>query len=278
MAVITFATLNINGLMTQTKVTMLNNFLRTHDTDIPFVQEVTSTEVLNIFGYTTHLNVGTLMRATAIIVKDDINLENVRVLPNGRAMAAVYRDILLINIYAPSGMTMRTEMEYFYNTKLSPLFRTDCENIICGGDFNCVIQLADVTGQYIYIQALIELVKGFKMRDTWNQDPTRSTYTFYHPNGASRLDRIYLTPGLWQSKTGINVLPAAFTDHCAVALILNMATSHNSPGTRIWKLNPNTVKDPIMKQKIKHEWEKWEKLNRYYSDAFNGGKNVSRRR
>jgi exonuclease III len=43
MNVITLATLNINGITAQTRVGMLADFIRRHDFDILFVQEVTST-------------------------------------------------------------------------------------------------------------------------------------------------------------------------------------------------------------------------------------------
>jgi exonuclease III len=52
MAVLTVATLNINGLLAPTRVGMLNDFLRCHNIDILMAQEVTSTELLTLPGYT----------------------------------------------------------------------------------------------------------------------------------------------------------------------------------------------------------------------------------
>jgi exonuclease III len=92
-------------------------------------------EVLNIFGYTAHLNVGTNMRGTALIFKDGITLVNVKTLPNGRVITAVYENVLLVNLYAPSGTALRKEREDFNNMELTPLLRLDCEHRICGGDF-----------------------------------------------------------------------------------------------------------------------------------------------
>ena len=92
---------------------MLENFLRVHDIDILFAQEVTSPETTNIGGYETHHNIGSSMRGTAIVAKDVITLTNVTKLPSGRATAAEYRGTLLINIYAPSGTAKRHEREYF---------------------------------------------------------------------------------------------------------------------------------------------------------------------
>ena len=55
MSTVKIATLNINGITAQTRVGMLADFIGQHDFDIIFTQEVTSTEVLNVRGYNTHL-------------------------------------------------------------------------------------------------------------------------------------------------------------------------------------------------------------------------------
>ena len=38
------------------------------------------------------------------------------------------------------------------------------------------------------------------------------------PHGATRLDRFYITSEMRRRKMGIKIIPAAFTDHYAVAL------------------------------------------------------------
>jgi exonuclease III len=161
-----------------------------HEFDILFIQEITSTEVLNIYGYMTHLNVGTNMRGTAFMAKEGLTLHNVTALPTGRAMSAVFENVLLVNIYALSGTALRQEREDFYNRELVPLLRSDCEHMICG-DFNCVLRPEDVTGQFSASHALQALVASFQLRDTWDQDPQRPTFIHYHPTEASRLDRFY---------------------------------------------------------------------------------------
>jgi exonuclease III len=113
MTVTTNATLNINGLIAPTRVGMLTDFLRRHEINILFVQEVTSTEVLHIRGYETHQNVGASIRGTAFLAKNGLHLDDIVALPSGRAIAAIYQRILLINIHAPFGTAMRTERETF---------------------------------------------------------------------------------------------------------------------------------------------------------------------
>jgi len=58
MSTIKIATLNINVITARTRVGMLADFIRQHDFDIIFTQEVTSTEVMNVRGYNAHLNIG----------------------------------------------------------------------------------------------------------------------------------------------------------------------------------------------------------------------------
>jgi hypothetical protein len=152
------------------------------------------TEVLHIKGYTTYHNIGASMRGTALLTKEGIQLDNIAVTPTGRAMTATFQDVLLVNVYAPSGTAMRAAREQFYNSELSPLLRTDHKQIICGGDFNYMLHPSDVLGHFTRSYALAELVKGFNLRDTWTQDPARPTFTFHHAYGASRIDRFYLTP------------------------------------------------------------------------------------
>jgi len=55
------------------------------------------------------------MRGRAIEARSEIQLTNITTLPSGRAIAAEYRGIRLINVYTPSGTTRRNERERFYN-------------------------------------------------------------------------------------------------------------------------------------------------------------------
>ena len=111
---------------------MLHDFVRKHDFDTLLAQELTSTEVLNIYGYETY-NIGASIRGTAILAKRELHLTNITTLPSGRAIAAVYKGIQLINIYAPSGTTKRTDREQFFNEELPYLLQADHTRLIIGG-------------------------------------------------------------------------------------------------------------------------------------------------
>jgi exonuclease III len=90
---------------------MLHDFTRAHEIDIVYLQEVRLPNLGEILGHTTYFNVGTEMRGTAFVFREEIQLTNITKLPSGRGMAAIFRGILLINIYDPSGVTKRQERE-----------------------------------------------------------------------------------------------------------------------------------------------------------------------
>jgi len=104
---------------------MLSNFIFKQDIDILLVQEVTHLGIGNIYGYTTHYNIGTSQRGTAIIARDNIELRNITKIPTGRAIAAEHKGTWIINIYAPSGAAKRGELDKFFNTGLIYLLRTE---------------------------------------------------------------------------------------------------------------------------------------------------------
>jgi len=103
MVTIKVATLNINGLVSRTKLVMFDEFVRRQEIDILILQEVTHPTFDTPRGYKSYFNVGTAGRGIALITRDEFTITNVKQLPTGRGIAAAYKDIRMINIYAPSG-------------------------------------------------------------------------------------------------------------------------------------------------------------------------------
>lgn len=133
MEVSKIATLNINGLTSRTRVGTLEGLIRQQDIDILFLQEVTNPDLDAMRGYTTHYNGGTSMRGTAIVMRDEITLDYITKITSDQAMAAEFRGIWLIHIYAPSGAQSRHERERFYNSEMACLLRTAQTKIILWG-------------------------------------------------------------------------------------------------------------------------------------------------
>jgi exonuclease III len=216
----TIATININGLKSPARIAMLGAFLRTHEVDIALIQEATSPIDLSTFHYTTHLNIGSEGRGTALITRTGFDLRNVTMVPSRRIITAEYANLKMVNVYAPSGTARRTEREAFFNADLPFALGHFRQDLLVGGDFNCVVTTNDVTGGANHSRALAAVIQGYSLRDVWQNDSRRKIYTHYTGHGASRLDRIYVTNNLWGAKQHVETLPAAFTDHFAVVVRL----------------------------------------------------------
>ena len=148
------AKLNINGLAARTKVEMLEDFLRRQEIAILFLQEVAHSSIDTLRSYKTYTNVGTTDRGTAMVTRNEITITNITRLPSGLGIAAKYRGIWLIKVYAPSGTAKRQKRERFYNNELPYLLKAFPANTIVGGDFNCVLNQTDSTGHFDYSKAL----------------------------------------------------------------------------------------------------------------------------
>jgi len=86
------------------------------------------------------------------------------------------------------------------------------------GDFDCVLERKDATGNFNYNRTLDGLVRGNALQDAWQGGADRPGYTHYSVGSAARLDRIYISSDLLRRKQEMETLAAAFTDHMAVCL------------------------------------------------------------
>ena len=165
------------------------------------MQEVTHPSLDNLNGYKVYYNVGTSQRDPAIVAKDNIELSNITKMPSGRAIAAEFKGICLVNIRAPSGAAKRNEQEQFFNTDLTYLLRAAPENRILGGDFNWVLDKSDTRGHFNYSRSLAQLIQGLTLRDAWETNPAIHAYTHYSNTGATQIDRLYISHTLYAKKT-----------------------------------------------------------------------------
>jgi exonuclease III len=222
---------------------MLTEYIRRHDLDIIFLQEIAHPELLQMSCYDVQYNIGSDIRGTAIVARNDIILHNINKSPSGRVIAAEYKGLHIVNIYAPSGKAKRTEREHFYNAKVPQLLQTGHGEIIIRGDFNCVLDPADSSGHFHTSMALTEITRGLQLKDTWKQDQNRPVYTHYCNTGASRIDRMYVSRDIAPGITGTDFLPAAFTDHDAVVVHLALGDMGMRKRLPRWKLDPTFLRD-----------------------------------
>ena len=158
------------------------------------------------------------------MAKHDFPLTNVTSLTMGRAIAADHNGIRLFNVYAPAGTARRAYRERYYTSEMSALFYAASQSVLIGGDFNCVLHPNDTTDPFTTSRAFSEVDQGLALSDAWSQDPQCPANTHYSPNGAKRIEHFYITQDLLLRKTGIEILPAAFTNHNAVVLRISIPT------------------------------------------------------
>ena len=110
------ATVNVNGLATQPRITMLEDSLKKQEIDSILLQEITKPVFDDIRGFVAHTNIGT----TEILSRDQIQLTNIVCLPTVRGMAARFQNVTLVNtcINAPSGGERRRETEEFFASEV----------------------------------------------------------------------------------------------------------------------------------------------------------------
>ena len=130
-------------------------------------------------------------------------------------MAGRYHDMYIINLYAPSGTSKKKERVEFYISDLPYLLQHTSHDYIIRGDFNCVLRQTDCIGTPTS-KPLEQLIKGCRLIDAWDSNKNQTGYTHYTSNGASRIDRIYMTNTVHKRKIATTTIVAAFTDHNAV--------------------------------------------------------------
>jgi exonuclease III len=92
------ATLNINALASQVKMTMLEDFVHQHEIDFLFLQEVTQPKFDALRGYTAYTNIGTNRRGTAILAREHLPLTRTVSRPSERGIAASFQGQYLCSL------------------------------------------------------------------------------------------------------------------------------------------------------------------------------------
>ena len=111
---------------------MLEDFVRQHEIDFLFLQDVTQPKFDNLRGYTAYTNIDMNRRGTAILAREHLPLTQIVSLPFGRGIAASFQGVRLVNIYAPLGAEKRQKREDFFNLVLPYLLIDTPTTLIMG--------------------------------------------------------------------------------------------------------------------------------------------------
>ena len=200
--------LNARGLRDKKKRENLFFWLKEKKAGIIFLQETYWTnELLSTvekeWGTKILLCQGTQhSKGTAILFSKKINFDllNVHKTEDGRMILANVKlddkNMTLINIYAPNSQNDR---KTFFNKilKWSLLYALNKDEIIMGGDFNCVeSQKLDrnENSQYstdVNVKSYLNLKEKLQLSDIWRvMQPNKTQYTYLEK---SRLDKFLIT-------------------------------------------------------------------------------------
>ena len=256
------ATININTITNITKIEALRTFTRTINLDILCMQEVEN-EQLTLPGYNVICNVDHARRGTAIALKEHIRFSHVEKSLDGRLIALQINDTTLCNIYAPSGTAQRADRERFFNNTLAYYLRRHTSHTMLIGDFNCVLRQCDATGHNLS-PALQTAVRQLNLLDVWEQlQPQAQGFTYVTHNSASRLDRIYVTPGLRNQLRNSDTHVCSFTNHKAVTARICLPHLGREIGRGYWSLRPHLL-TPDNIAEFQYRWQFWTRQRRNF--------------
>ena len=146
---IRFLTLNIGG---RRDLAGLTSIISEYKLDIVFLQEVmlTNEELTNEVsksGFMCNVNNAdeSSKPGTAIIWRSSLHVTDCFNIIAGRAQLAVFKDVILLNIYGPSGSNQKHERNQFFARDIFRIFNMYPSALwIFGGDFNAILNPLDV--------------------------------------------------------------------------------------------------------------------------------------
>ena len=94
----------------------------------------------------SYINIGTEGRGTAIITKEDIELREIQRLPSGRGIAGRWNNLLIVNVYAPSGTGKKRERDEFYVSEVPQLLQRAAHDYVIGGTLTVLLSLRIAQG------------------------------------------------------------------------------------------------------------------------------------
>ena len=158
------------------------------------------------------------------------------------------------------GLLLRILSQILRNSKKNTLKEFDCESIIIGGDFNCILN-PDVDKQAGRLDSkpnsrarLLSYIESYDLSDIWrNLNPNTRRYTWHSANGKiqCRLDYFLISQSLNGFANNAEIAPGFKTDHSLVQLSL---IKGNQPrGKGFWKFNSSLLSDLDYVNAIKSE-------------------------
>ena len=170
--------------------------------------------------------------------------------------------INLVNVYAPASAT-HIERDAFFQNFLMYYSRSDTNNVILGGDWNCIINSRDCSSDNIHLsKALLNIVRSIRCKDAWNCKNRNVEYTYVRQNYGSRIDRIYVKD-IANYIASTRVVHVNFSDHSGIEMSFNLPEIPKV-GRYYWKMNVALLDKDNIKEDFQIEWDGIKNnINRY---------------
>ena len=260
----------------------LSSIASVNKVDLILLQEVRICKdqlngMLGGFGYQAEVNLDTeapFKPGTAIVWRKSLPVQQVVTLVSCRCQVAVLTNIVIVNIYAPSGSNKRQErFTFFSHDVFNALSLFPRHSHVLGGDFNAILSPLDVEDgkgfNHKFCKALKDLTVGCQLIDVFRlKCPKKREYTFFRPGTApSRLDKFYVSRQLLNN---INIRHiASLSDHSAVFLNIKIFIKcvPQLGRTTYWKMNSSILEEDDFLSSFKLLWRKIIGSELSFSDA-----------
>lgn len=264
-------TINVNGLRSDpVKRTATFKWLKENKYNVALLQETHSIDDFQTkiwdkqWGGETFWSHGTNQaRGVGILVEKNIEVikNSFKTDDNGQ-LARIRikweeKTYSILNVYAPN----KNRHQFFDKLKNDWITATD--NIIMGGDFNCVenpgLDRNNINQRVMQTQVeegvacLQETTNNYMLQDLWRRlNPTKTQCTWTNTTGSwSRLDRFYINV-IDHLPVKSEIVPFIHSDHNAVSLTIE--NTQIKIGRGAWKLNASILKsqeyNDIVKQTV----------------------------
>ena len=276
-------TLNCNGIADKLKKRDIFDRIRNTNCNIYFLQETHLKEddedlIRASWGYDVVVagnssNSG----GTAVLFKNNFEFQITRTLkdPHGQfiliSIQCMNKKFLLINIYGPSA----GDNDIFFQNISDLLDDVDDENIIIGGDFNCVLNLildrkncTSVNNRPKTREKIFDLMTKYSLSDVFREiypDKLAFSWKRFNTNKQARLDYFLISDTLVSEVKDVKIDSKYKSDHAPVILSINVDTFKRDKS--FWKFNNSLLHDKEYLELVKKTIKKTKK--EYCSLVYN---------
>ena len=257
--------MNARGLKDKAKRTQVFSWLHNKNANVYFLQETHSSLQLedewteNWGNDAIYFSHGTSnSKGVCILFKDasQVTINKQYHDDKGRLLILdiliANQKITLVNVYGPN-----VDDSAFFSYVMEQISHFDCESIIWGGDFNCVLDIymdkkgGRSTTHRNSVATINEIMDEFNLIDVWRfKNPKLCKYTWHSRNIFCRLDFFLITNNLVAQVNKCTISPGFKTDHSALSL--NLTLVNETRGRGFWKFNTSLLQDDIYAELIRN--------------------------